>query len=159
MGIIDAYIPMDRRIALARGESLPDRTSGAVLFADISGFTRFNHAIYQELGSQLGAEELTQQVNRVYGELIGEVHRYGGSVISFGGDAITCWFNKDNGRRATACALDMQAVMKELGTVSTPTGKQFELGIKVSVTAGNARRFLVGQPNIQRIEVLAGEIL
>ena len=33
------YIPMDRRLALARGEPLPDRTHGAALFADISGFT------------------------------------------------------------------------------------------------------------------------
>jgi class 3 adenylate cyclase len=36
---LSAYLPQDRRRALARGESLPDRTTGTALFADISGFT------------------------------------------------------------------------------------------------------------------------
>jgi predicted ATPase/class 3 adenylate cyclase len=159
MGMIDAYIPMERRFAIANAEELPDRTFGAVLFADISGFTLFGHALYQELGPTLSAEELTHQLNNVYGSLIGTVHRYGGSVINFGGDAITCWFDKDNGRRATACALDMQKVMYQIENLSTPTGEQYPIGIKVAVTSGRARRFLVGQPRIQRIEVLAGEIL
>ena len=37
-------------------------------------------------------EELTR-VNAIYDALIGEVDSYGGSVISFAGDAITCWFD------------------------------------------------------------------
>lgn len=36
-----AYVAQDRLGALARGETLPDRACGAVLFADISGFTPF----------------------------------------------------------------------------------------------------------------------
>ena len=159
METIDAYIPMDRRQALAKGLDLPDRTSGAVLFADISGFTRFSGALYRELGPKLGAEELTRQLNYVYGALIDVVHRYGGSVISFGGDGVTCWFDADNGRLATACALDMQAVMNRLEKLITPAGNQYLLGIKVAITSGAARRFLVGKPRIQRIDVLAGEIL
>jgi adenylate cyclase len=39
------YIPMDRRQALAQGQTLPDRTSGAALFADISGFTPLTEAL------------------------------------------------------------------------------------------------------------------
>lgn len=156
MGIIDTYIPMDRRTALARGEQLADRTEGAVLFADISGFTRFSDALNQELGAQRGAEILTQHLNRVYENLIREVHRYGGSVISLEGDAVTCWFDNDKGRLATAAALDMQKVMTQLEVLTTPNGQTYSLGIKVAVTSGKARRFLVGQP---RIDVLAGEIL
>ena len=34
-----AFIPEDRRLALAAGHELPDRARGSVLFADISGFT------------------------------------------------------------------------------------------------------------------------
>ena len=86
------YIPMDRRQALVRGSSLPDRTTGAALFADISGFTPLTEALARTLGPRLGAEELTHQLNRVYDVLIAEVDRYGGSVIGFAGDAITCWF-------------------------------------------------------------------
>jgi hypothetical protein len=39
METLAAYIPMDRRQALARSQDFPDRTTGAALFADISGFT------------------------------------------------------------------------------------------------------------------------
>ena len=39
MTALSAYIPQDRFRALAAGESLPDRTTGSALFADISGFT------------------------------------------------------------------------------------------------------------------------
>ena len=84
------YIPMDRRLALARGEPLPDRTHGAALFADISGFTPLTEALVRELGPQRGAEELTRHLNIVYDALIGELHSYGGCVIGFSGDAITC---------------------------------------------------------------------
>src|SRR5262245_7163777 len=88
-----AYIPADRYRAIQRGAALPDRSSGAALFADISGFTSFTEALGRELGARRGAEELTRQLNRVYDALIAAVDRYGGSVINFAGDAITCWFN------------------------------------------------------------------
>jgi len=90
---------MDRRLALARGESLPERTRGTALFADISGFTPLADAFVQALGAQRAAEEITRQLNRVYDALVAEVHQYRGSVIGFVGDAITCWFDaKDEGR-------------------------------------------------------------
>ena len=73
---------MDRRHALAAGQELPDRTSGAVVFADISGFTPLTAALARELGRRRGAEELVRHLNRVYSALITEVHRYGGSVIT-----------------------------------------------------------------------------
>ena len=58
------YIPTDRRQALARGETLPDRTTGAALFADISGFTPLTEALAKELGPRRGAEELTKELSR-----------------------------------------------------------------------------------------------
>ena len=48
-------------------------------------------------GPQRGAEELTRYLNQVYDALIAEVDRYHGSVIGFSGDAITCWFDGDDG--------------------------------------------------------------
>lgn len=35
----EAYIPSDRRRALAAGVEMPNRVEGAAIFADISGFT------------------------------------------------------------------------------------------------------------------------
>ena len=101
MTTFSEFLPMDRRAALAGGYTLPDRTSGAALFADISGFTPLTAALAEELGADRGAEVLTDRLNLVFGALIAQVHSYRGSVIGFSGDAITCWFDGDDGRRAT----------------------------------------------------------
>nr|MDQ2999509.1 hypothetical protein [Chloroflexota bacterium] len=45
------------------------------------------------------------------------------------------------------------------GSMNTPAGAAIELAIKVAVAAGPARRFLVGDPAIQNIEVLTGQTL
>ena len=153
------YIPMDRRHALAQGRILADRTQGAALFADISGFTALTEALVHELGPQRGAEELTRYLNLVYDAVIDELHRYGGSVIAFAGDAITCWLADDNGLRATACALAMQAAMQQFGAIATPAGSTVTLAMKAAVAAGPTRRFLVGDPTLRVIDALAGETL
>src|SRR5215208_1465888 len=90
---LSSYLPHDRRVALARGASLPDRTTGAALFADVSGFTPLTEGLTQTLGPRRGAEVLTQQLDTVYQTLIAEVERFGGSVLGFAGDAIMCWFD------------------------------------------------------------------
>lgn len=153
------YIPIDRRLALIKGESVPDRDTGATLFADISGFTPLTEALVRELGRQEGAEELTRQLNLVYDALIDEVHRYRGSVIGFSGDAITCWFAGDSGLHATACALAIQQAMQQFAAIKTPSGDTSSLTVHVAVAAGSVRRFLVGDPRIQYIDVLAGTTL
>ena len=155
----EAYIPGDRRRALAAGEPMPDRATGAALFADISGFTPLTEALAGELGAQRGAEELTAVLERVFSEVLAELHRYGGSVIYFSGDAITCWLDGDNGLLATRCALDMQEAMARVGHVVTPGGHSVRLAMKVAVTVGRARRFVVGDPSIQLIDVLAGALM
>lgn len=154
-----AYIPMDRRHALVRGQTLPNRDRGAALFADISGFTPLTEALVRELGPQRGAEELTRYLNLVYDAVIDELHRYGGSVIAFAGDAITCWLTGDNGLRATAAALAMQKAMEQFGAICTPAGSTVTLAMKAAVATGSARRFLVGDPASRVIDALAGETL
>ena len=154
-----AYIPIDRQHALAQELTLPDRTQGTALFADISGFTPFSEALARELGPQLGAEQLTEHLNRVYGAIIAEVHQFQGSVVGFSGDAITCWFDQDAGERALTSALAIQAVMEQFETITTPSGQQFSLGIKVALASGPVRRFMVGSPETQRMDVLAGRLL
>src|SRR3970040_118489 len=154
-----AYIPTDRLHALADGVTLSDRTHGAALVADISGFPPLTEALARELGPQRGAEELTRHLNLVYDALIGELQRYGSSVISFSADAITCWFEGDVGLFATACALSMQQTMRRFTSVPLPSGQSLALAMKAAVSAGPARRFLVGDPNVRVIAALAGAIL
>ncbi|MEO7909450.1 MAG: tetratricopeptide repeat protein [Roseiflexaceae bacterium] len=182
MELPESYIPIDRRLAMARGMDLPVRTSGAALFADISGFTPLTETLTRELGPQRGAEELSHQLIVIYSALVAQVEQYRGSVISFSGDAITCWFDDDERRttevgevgnelsssvlrpssaslRATACALAMQEALSYFATIETPSGASVTLAIKVAVAAGPVRRFLIGDPQIQLIDVLAGATL
>lgn len=159
LGELDAYLAGDRRRALASGSPIPDRAEGCALFADISGFTPLTEALVAELGPQRGAEELTANLNIVFDAVLGQLHEFGGSVIYFSGDAVTCWLDGDNGTLAVACALAMQAAMGRVGSITTPAGSSIHLGMKVAVAAGPARRFVVGDPDIQLIDVLAGELM
>jgi len=157
METLGAYIPMDRRLAMAKGEELPNRATGAALFADVSGFTPMTGELVKELGPKRGAEELTHRLNTVYGAMTHSVHSYQGSIVNFSGDAITCWFDRDDGRRAIASGL---AMLQTQHTFSKPsTGETLSLALKVGVATGPARRFRVGNPLVQYIDVLAGTTL
>lgn len=159
METLAAYMPMDRRQALARGENLPERAWGATLFADISGFTPLTEALAKELGPQRGAEELSIHLNHVYDALIETLHNYGGSVIGFSGDAITCWLDGDDGLRATACAMAMHAAMRPFHAVHIPSGRTVSLAVKIAIAVGEVRRFIVGDPKLQVIDVMSGATL
>lgn len=143
-----AYIPMDRLMALASGTPFPERTQGAALFADISGFTAMTESLVGSLGDQRGSEEITRLLDCVFDAIIAEVQRYGGSVVSFGGDAITCWFEGDDGLRATAAGLAMQLAMQSFARMS--------LALKVAIAAGPARRMVIGDPKHLLLDALAG---
>lgn len=169
MQLAAAYIAIDRRHALATGHHLPEETIGATLFADISGFTPLTTALVRSYGPRRGADELTRQLNLVYTALISEVERYGGSVIGFSGDAITCWFAAqpaateaalvDTIRSAVTAALAMQTAIQHYQQIRLPNGTAVTLAIKTAVAAGPARRFTAGDPAIQLIDVLAGATL
>jgi len=153
---LTAYIPIDRRKALAKEKSLRNRTKGAALFADISGFTPLTEALSVAYGPKRGAEELIRHLNRIYDASIAPVDRFGGSVISFSGDAMTCWFDKDDGLRALASAFEIQKAMQGFATIAVSSQQTVALSIKVAVVVGPVRRFLVGDPSIHYIDVIAG---
>jgi predicted ATPase/class 3 adenylate cyclase len=169
---LSAYIAQDRREALARGGDLPNRTSGAALFADVTGFTPLAEALALAHGPRRGAEELTALLNQVYSALIIQIEQFGGSVIGFSGDAITCWFD-DGGwesgaharfptpasLRALAAALAMKRAMTAFAAIPIPSGATAALMVKIAIAAGPIRRFLIGDPQIQVLEILAGRTL
>ncbi|HXD09216.1 MAG TPA: AAA family ATPase [Anaerolineales bacterium] len=153
---LDIFIPEDRRQALTQGGSLPTRSFGAVMFADVSGFTRLTGMFSKELGPRRGAEALAQVLDPIYAELVNAIHSYRGSVIVISGDGITSWFDQDDGPRAMACAFTMQGIMLQYGGISIPGGQKTSLGIKIALSVGAVQRFLVGDPAIQLLEALAG---
>ena len=58
-----AYVPADRRRALASGVDLSLAASGTALFADLSGFLGLSEALLKAHGPHRGAEELTSTLN------------------------------------------------------------------------------------------------
>lgn len=163
MNALASYLPQDRRQALATDQDLPNRAVGAVLLADLSGFTALTEALAQQLGPRRGIEVLTAKINTVYDVLIAHVDAYRGSVIGFAGDAITCWFSDSTeagipgaSQRAVACALALQSDMRAFQSILLPDNSSISIGLKVAVASGPARRFVVGDANIQLMDALVG---
>jgi class 3 adenylate cyclase/tetratricopeptide (TPR) repeat protein len=159
METLATYIPIDRYRAIVQNKSLPEHTRGAALFVDVSGFTPLTETLLNKLGPRRGAEELTHQLNQVYDALIPKIHAYQGSVITFSGDALICWFDGDDGLRAVACGLALQHIIERVGTNETPSGVVVSLAMKVAIAAGSVRRLLIGDPLIQVMDVIAGATL
>ncbi len=155
----EAYLAGDRRRALLAGRPMPDRVTGAALFADLSGFTPLTEAMHGEYGPTRGAEQLTATLATIFDAVLAELHRHSGSVVYFSGDAVTCWLDGDDGRVAAACGLAMQRAMRNVNRVALPSGQAFEIGLKVAIAVGQARRWVVGDPDIQLIDVLAGRLI
>jgi len=156
---LHTYLPQDRLRAIANNTTLPDRTSGSALFADISGFTALTESLEKEFGSRRGSEELSKHLEAGYSALITEIEKYGGSVISFAGDSMLCWFDKGN---STDRMQDNGLKQTSLYALSSAIGMQEAinrfpvLGLKISIASGDVRRFVVGSEVIQRIDILAG---
>jgi len=149
MHLLHTYIPQDRLRSLVQGQPLPDRTSGSAFFADVSGFTPLTEKITREMGARRGIEEVTRRINQVYEEIIDLVERFEGSVVSFAGDSITCWFDAsigDHAQQAVECAEAIQQI----------TQNHQEIAVKISICSGPVRRFVVGDPSIRLIDTLAG---
>ncbi len=158
-GYLNSYIAIDRQFSIFNNTPLPDHTSGSALFADISGFTPLTSTLAREMGSQRGPEELNHQINSVFSALVNNVRQFHGSVVVFGGDAITCWFDQDDGAKGTACAMAMQESMRQFETIQITPSSSVSMHLKVAVVCGEARRFVVGDRSIQLIDVLAGHLL
>lgn len=176
MNTLEAYLPQDRRRTIAANVPLPEQADGSVLFADISGFTPLTEALSHSLGARRGAEETTRQLNLIYHALIARIEQFGGSVISFSGDAMTCWFpalpeggpQPEPGRqkdeeaaisssfRAVGCALALQEAMAQFAAVRLPDGQTTAIGLKVAVATGSVRRWVVGDPAVRLIDTIAG---
>ena len=92
--------------------------------------------------------------------MIDLVRDYGGQVIKFGGDAITCQFtNGPTGiLRACACALAMQEKMAGFRAMET-RGGVFELRMKIGISAGSVLFLSVGDQQKGLEYVLIGRPL
>ncbi|MEB3230657.1 MAG: adenylate/guanylate cyclase domain-containing protein, partial [Leptolyngbyaceae bacterium] len=163
--LYQSYIPALLVNQIAKRSNLEEldqfeQQTGAVMFADISGFTALTERLAQ-LGPA-GAEVLTELVNTLLGQLIDLVNEYGGDVIKFAGDALLCFWSTDIHGESLAtvthwtgqCAIAMQSYLK---TSSSATTEQ--LALRIGIGVGTVRIALVGQVQEWRELVFAGEPL
>jgi class 3 adenylate cyclase len=137
------YVP---RVAVDWAKSTPDQTwrefDGSLVFVDISGFTALSERLAKR-GRQ-GAEELTETLSRCFADLLAVGYAAGGSLLKFGGDALLLLFDgAEHETRATASALRMRAVLRDVGRVTTSVGS-FRLRMSVGVHSGRLHLFRVG---------------
>lgn len=169
---LEAYRAVDLRLGVEQGQAVEAFCKGAVLFADLAGFSTLmedaKRAFNQEdgveragemRGQKRAADFISRKLYEVYLAFVAEVHRYRGVVIGFSGDGMLCWFAGDTGARAIVCAFGIQAIMQEDRFVEFDITEEVKgsLGVKVAVVAGEAQRFVVGDPDILRMDMLVGE--
>ncbi|MFO7538185.1 MAG: adenylate/guanylate cyclase domain-containing protein [Chloroflexota bacterium] len=149
-----AYVPVTLvRQIVADGLPSPGRPrllDAATLFSDISGFT----AMSEELGTDgpRGAEEVNRVLLLTFTGMIDLIHRFGGAVSHFYGDAMSVYFPDEDGSavsRALACAQQMQQLMlTNFSRIETnrPVDKNpiFDLTIKIGLSYGPCQEIIVG---------------
>ena len=109
-----SYTPphLAEKILTSRTALAGERKQVTVLFADVSGFT--------SISEQLDPEEVHQLMNRAFELMLGEVHRYEGTINQFLGDGVMALFgapiaHEDHAQRAVHAALGMQRVLQGYG--------------------------------------------
>src|SRR3954462_2316205 len=119
-------------------DPVAEHFSAALLFADVSGFTRLTERLAAQ--GPAGTEHLTQILNLYFGRIIDIVEHWGGDVVKFAGDAlIALWPVCDSHAdaiasvtaSATACALELQRELNDYAV-----GEDVRLSMKISIGAG-----------------------
>src|SRR5271166_342543 len=122
-------------------QSLDERRTVTVLFADLSGYT--------EIAEKLDPESVKRQLERILERLGEEVERYGGYVDKFIGDNVMAIFGApvahgDDAERAVRAGLGMQEAMGEINLpIARQHGVTFEL--RVGINTGEVLAGRVGE--------------
>jgi predicted ATPase/class 3 adenylate cyclase len=159
---LTGYVPPNvlRRLAGGLAE-LPyaEEFEGAVLIADISGFTPITEQMARR-GPE-GAETLADLLNVYFGRLIDHVDERGGDVFSFTGDGLIAAWSRQAGEEledtlhvATDAALALAATESE-----HPEVGGVRLSVRLGVSAGALRALELGGLHGRRFSLLGGEPL
>jgi class 3 adenylate cyclase/tetratricopeptide (TPR) repeat protein len=142
VGTLASYVPiliLDQLLQDTNPIQQPraDRYSAAVVFIDISGFTTLTEQFIQS--DSAGLEELTQILNTNFGHIVDLVHRYGGDVFKFAGDALLAIWVADSRPEtllpqvlhAAQCALAIQESVQ-----TRAIARDVSLLLRIGVAAG-----------------------
>lgn len=127
-------------VLAARG--LHRQVDGTLVFVDVSGFTALSERLAQR--GKVGAEQLTDVLNAVFGTMLGIASGRGGTLLKFGGDALFLLFTgPDHPVQAATAAVEMRSALAQTAKTSGPAGR-LRLRMSVGVHSGRVDLFLVG---------------
>lgn len=146
-------------------------SEGAVIFADVAGFTPMAERLARMMRGQAhqaeapGAEELSRIINGAFSAMIAVTQQYGGVITRFGGDALTAYFERprdfapsDVVASTFACAHAMQGAITPFAQVQVED-EVFSVSIKIGVGYGSAMTLTIGDEESDMEWVLAGRAL
>lgn len=111
-------------------------------FVDISGFTNLSERLARR--GRIGAEELTEVLNRVFSEMLELAYDRGGALLKFGGDALLILFDgSDHPMQAACAAIEMRAALRAAAEIPTSVGR-VRLRMSVGLHSGSVHLFRVG---------------
>ena len=147
-GVLSTYLPR-YLVESIHHDPVPGKVNGgfhygAVLFADVSGFTAMSEKL-SVLGKE-GAEEVTGIVNDYFTAMLEINNSYGGDLLKFGGDALLIFFEGNLGpHHALAAGRAMMNAMSRFTQVNTSQGV-FPLRMKIGMSCGSVFLASLGTP-------------
>jgi class 3 adenylate cyclase/tetratricopeptide (TPR) repeat protein len=117
---------------------------GTLVFADVSGFTALTERLSQR--GRIGAEEIVETLNRVFGPMLRIAAGRGGEMLKFGGDALLFLFRGEHhAEQACDAAVEMRASLRQAAATPTSVGR-LALSMSVGVHSGAVDLVLAGAP-------------
>jgi class 3 adenylate cyclase/tetratricopeptide (TPR) repeat protein len=146
-GGLAAYVAAEaaRRLAADphRTDADEECVPGALMFADISGFTPLAERLARH--GAVGAEELFRLLNDVFGRIADVVAGHGGEIVGFAGDAvIALWTAGPDGLGAATAAATRCGLAACAAVSAFPAPEPGRLSLRAGVGAGEVRLPLVG---------------
>jgi class 3 adenylate cyclase/tetratricopeptide (TPR) repeat protein len=157
-----SFVPRYIRDYLASRSDPPtefhgEPVEGALMFADISGFTKLSKLL-ADRGPE-GAEQLNQMLNLFYGQLVGMIYEHGGDVVGFAGDAaIAIWTGEVADVRDTLLRVADVAMKLQERLDNFDVGEGIRLSMKIGVGWGDQFRGFLGSPEGGWIPFVGGRI-
>ena len=132
------------------GDTQHQAVEGSLVFADVSGFTRLSERL-AKAGGKVGAEQMTDVINSLFGDLLMVAARRGGEMLKYGGDALLLLFlGEHHAPQAAAACHEMQARLHEIGRVETGAGP-VRLRMSVGLHSGTFDMFRVGTAHTELV--------
>jgi adenylate cyclase len=149
-GLFTRFIPpemVDQLLATRDIHSLNKRADLTILFSDIRGFTT--------LSEKMAPEEVVALLNPYLEAMTGVIHKHGGTVDKYEGDAVVAFFGEpaayeDHALRGVRAAVEMQLELSRLNARWQADGRlQQGLEIGIGINSGEVFVGLLG--SAQRI--------